>query len=424
MSYDVERIRSEFPGLAREEGGRPVVFFDNPAGTQVARRCVERMVEAMVTSNANVGGPFKTSIEAGERLHEAHVAAADFVNAASPDEIFFGQSMTAVTFMVSRCIGRELKPGDEIVLTRMDHDGNVGPWLMLAEDHGLEVRWLDFDPATFEYDMASLERALGPRTRVVAVNHASNVTGTINDVRAIAHAAKAVDALVYVDAVQSAPHLPIDVRALGCDFLVCSAYKFYGPHFAVTWGRRELLERLTAYKVRPAPSTLPGKFVNGTTSRESAAGVRGAIEHFEWVGREFGGATGAGATRRQRIVAGAEAMRAHDRMLAERLIAGLASAPGVRILGLTRREEMAQRVPTVSFDLEGHDPANIARFMAANGINLWHGHNYGVEPVRRLGLLEKGGVVRVGPTHYNTPAEIDRFLETFQRYRASNSKVA
>ncbi len=425
MPYDVERIRGEFPGLARAESGRPTVFFDNPAGTQIARRAIERMVEAMTTANANLGGFFDTSVEAGALVREAHAAAADFVNAASPDEIFFGQSMTALTFQLSRSIGRELRPGDEIVLTRMDHDGNVTPWLMLAEERGLTVRWLDFDPARFEYDMASLERALNSRTRLIAVNHASNVTGTLNDIASIARAAKAVGALVYVDAVQSAPHVPIDVQVLGCDFLVCSAYKFHGPHYALAWGRRAHLERLTAYKVRAASNQLPFRFVNGTTNREALAGIRGAIEHFEWLGREFGaGGSDPSSTRRQRIVAGALAMRAHDRMLAKRLIDGLATVPGLRILGLSRTEDLARRVPTVSFDLAGHDPAAIARFMATEGINVWSGHNYGVEPVTRLGLLDKGGVVRVGPTHYNTPAEIDRFLESLARYRARNALTA
>lgn len=422
MTYDVERIRAEFPGLERMQNGRRTVFFDNPAGSQIARRAVDRMVEAMTSANANLGGVFETSIEAGARVHEAHAAAADFVNATSPDEIFFGQSMTAITFTLSRAIGRELKPDDEIVLTRMDHDGNVTPWLMLAEDRGLKIRWLDFNPETFEYDLGTLDRALTPRTRLVAVNHASNVTGTVNDVAEITRRAKSVGALVYVDAVQSAPHLPIDVQALGCDVLVCSAYKFYGPHYALAWGRRALLERLTAYKVRAASNALPFKFVNGTTNREALAGIRGAIEHFEWVGRSFGGVRPE-SSRRAAIVAGANAMRDYDRGLARRLIEGLRAIPGLRVLGLTREADLVRRAPTVSFDLPGHDPAVIARFMAANGINLWSGHNYGVEPVTRLGLLEKGGVVRVGPTHYNTPEEVDRFLETFIRYRNSNSKA-
>lgn len=423
MAYDVEAIRAEFPGLERRENSEPVVFFDNPAGTQIARRAIARMVEAMTSANANLGGAFGTSIEAGARVRAAHEAAADFVNATSPEEIFFGQSMTALTFALSRALGREFAPGDEIVLTRMDHDGNVTPWQMMAEERGLNVRWLDFSPETFEYDLASLHRALGPRTRLVAVNHASNVTGTLNDVAAITRAAKAAGALVYVDAVQSAPHVPIDVQALGCDFLVCSAYKFYGPHYAIAWGRRELLERLTAYKVRAASSALPFKFVNGTTNREALAGILGAIEHFEWVGRAHGDA-GPSATRRAAIVAGASAMRVYDRGLARRLIVGLQRIPGLCVLGLTREEDLERRVPTVSFDLDGHDPAAVARFMAARGINLWSGHNYGVEPVTRLGLLAKGGVVRVGPTHYNTAAEIDRFLDTLDQYLASNSKSA
>lgn len=416
MAYDVDTVRRCFPGLKREQGGQPAVFFDNPAGTQMAQRSIDRMVWAMTRCNANLGGHFQTSIEAQQLVDDAHEAAKDFVNARDAKEIIFGQNMTTLTFMMSRTLGREFRPGDEIVVTRMDHDGNVTPWVMLAEDRGLKIGWLDFNPETFEFDLSSLDRVITARTRLVAVNYASNVTGTINDVQAIAKAAKAVDALVYVDAVQFAPHGVIDVQALDCDFLVCSAYKFYGPHHGLMWGRREILERLTAYKVRAADNELPTKFETGTTSREALAGVTGAIEHYDWVGREFGAPGEPSASRRERIVAGVRAMQRHDQQLAARLIDGLEQVPNLRIMGITDRRRFDRRVPTVSFVLDGAAPAEIAKYMASQGIYVWDGHNYGVEPVGRLGLLDKGGVVRVGPTHYNSVAEIDRFLEALNVY--------
>lgn len=413
MAYDVDAVRRCFPGLNREQDGRPAVFFDNPAGTQMAQRAIDRMVWAMTSCNANLGGHFQTSLEAGRLVDDAREAARDFVNAPHVEEIIFGQNITTLTFMMSRTLGRTFQPGDEIVVTRMDHDGNVTPWVMLAEEKGLTVRWLDFNPETFEFDLSALDRVLGPRTRLVAVNYASNVTGTINDVKAIADAARTVGALVYVDAVQFAPHGVIDVQDIGCDFLVCSSYKFYGPHHGVLWGRREILERLTAYKVRAAADELPTKFETGTVSREAVAGVMGAIEHFEWVGRQFGDPAG---SRRERIVAGVRAMQRHDQMLATRLIDGLEQVPNLRIMGITDRSRFDRRVPTVSFVVDGADPAEIAKYMASQGIYVWDGHNYGVEPVNRLGLLDKGGVVRVGPTHYNTLAEIDRFLDALDVY--------
>jgi cysteine desulfurase family protein (TIGR01976 family) len=304
---------------------------------------------------------------------------------------------------MSRAIGRTLKAGDAIVLTRMDHDANVAPWLMLADDLGLDVRWIDFSPESFEFDLSRLGDVITPGVKLVATGYASNVTGTIHDVAAIARAAKAVGALTYVDAVQFAPHGLIDVSALGCDVLVCSAYKFYGPHMGVLWGRRALLESLTAYKVRPADTAPPGKFETGTGSREGMAGVLGAIDYFASLGGESG-------TRRQRIAAGIAAADAHERALTWQLIDGLESMPGVTIMGLTNRQAAARRVPTVSFIAEGRGTRAIAEAMAAKGISLWSGHNYGIEPVTRLGLIDKGGVVRVGLAHYNTTEEIDRFL--------------
>ncbi|WP_018182960.1 cysteine desulfurase-like protein [Kaistia granuli] len=407
---DIEAIRREFPAIA-DRADAPV-FFDNPAGTQVPRRVIARMMQALVDDNANLGGYFDTSLRAGANAQEAHKAMADLFNASDWREVVFGQNMTTLTFAISRAIGRDLLPGDEILLTRMDHDANVAPWLMLAEDMGLVVRWIDFDPESFEFDLTQLDSVITDRLRVAAIGYASNVTGTIHDVKTIARAAKSVGALVYVDAVQFAPHGVIDVQEIGCDLLVCSAYKFYGPHHGVLWGRREVLDRLEAYKVRAASNTPPGKFETGTTNRESLAGVRGAIEHFEWIGTTFGGASDQ-STRRQRFVAGMHAVDAHERVLTARLIEGLQSFPKLKIQGLTEKQTLARRVPTVSFTYAGTDPAEICKAMAARNISLWHGHNYGIEPTTRLGLIDKGGVVRVGLAQYNTTEEVDRFISSF-----------
>ena len=418
MSYDVDAIRAQFPGLARREGERAAVFFDNPAGTQIAQMAIDRMVAAMVHRNANLGGLFTTSVLAGEDVAEAHRAAADFVNAADPDEVFFGQNMTTLTFALSRALGRSFQPGDEIVVTRMDHDANVMPWLMLAEDRGLVVKWLDFDLGTYEFDLSRLKPLLSERTRLVAVGYASNLTGTVNDIAAISRMAHEVGALVYVDAVQYAPHGVMDVQALGCDFLVCSAYKFFGPHYGLAWGRRDLLERMQAYKVRPAKDAPPFKFVTGTTNREELAGILGAIEYYAWVGQTAGQA--ADGTRRARIVAGIGEMARHDLALTSRLISGLQALDGVKIFGITDPDSFGRRVPTVSFRVEGVTTEAIARHMAGKGIYLWHGHNYAIEPCRAMGILDDGGVVRVGLAHYNTPEEVDWFLSVLTGFLKSN----
>lgn len=407
--YDVEWVRAQFPGLQRMKGGQPVAFLDNPAGTQVPRAVVERMASAMYGANANLGGLFDTSIEAGELVDAAHRAGEIFVNAANPGEVFFGQSMSALTFAMSRSMAPLFKAGDEIILSRMDHDANVSPWLMLAEDLGLTVRWLDFSRETYEIDLADLAALLNARTRMVCVCYASNITGTINDVAAISRMAHEAGALVYVDAVQFAPHGLIDVQAIGCDFLVCSAYKFFGPHYSLFWGRETLLDQMRPYKVRPADDALPSRFTNGTTNREELAGVHAAIDYIASLGAQFGGAAQAG--QREKLAAGFEAMRAHDDALAARLIAGLRQFNSVRVLGPTDPSAMRRRVSTVSFVAEGVDPEAIARRMATDGVQVWSGHNYGVEPYRHLGLLDSGGGVRVGPVHYNTPAEIDRVID-------------
>jgi len=418
MSYDIGAVRAAFPSLALCDEGMPRVYFDNPAGTQVPQRVIDRVSDCLLRANANLGGYFTSSRMADELVDQAHQAVADFLNASSAAEIIFGQNSTSLVFQLSRSLGRTLQRGDEIVLSRMDHDANIGPWLLLAEDLGLVVRWWDIDLERFELDIAALQPLLGPRTRLVAVTAASNALGSITDVAAVAQLAHAHGALLFVDAVQYAPHLLIDVQALGCDFLVCSPYKFYGPHQGVLWGRRELLETLPAYRVRPAGDELPRKFETGTMSHEGMAGTLGAVEHLAWIGRSMGAAVlpgdAAGNSRRAGLAAAFALVQDHENALVRSLLAGLAQIDGVQVLGITDSARMHWRVPTVSFVWDRHSPASVARHLAAHNVFVWSGHNYALEIYRSLGRESTGGV-RIGFAQYNTAAEVERLLELLQQ---------
>ena len=413
VQFPIAALRAQFPALALTDGGRPRVYFDNPAGTQVPLQVIDRTVEAMTAKNANLGGYFTTTMAADELVNEAHQAMADFYHARSAREIVFGQNMTTLTLHMSRCLARRFSAGDEIVLSRMDHDANVAPWLLLAEDKGLTVRWMDFDPETYEFAEDALTKVLSPRTRLVAMGFASNCTGTINDVKRFAAQAHEAGALFYVDAVQLAPHCGIDVQDLGCDFLVASAYKFFGPHQGILWGREELLKETFSYKVRPAGDDLPHKFETGTLSHEGMAGTLGAVEYLA----SHGGKPGAsGKTYDHMSSRGAAVHRAFDvftdweHHLCNRLIGGLTPFKGLRIRGIASANAVHRRVPTVSFTLEGTRPEALAKALAHKNIFVWSGHNYAIEPVTRMGLMDQGGVLRVGLAHYNTEAEIDGFV--------------
>jgi cysteine desulfurase family protein (TIGR01976 family) len=408
MTFPIERVRARFPSL---ESG--TTFFDNPGGTQVAQPVVTRMTDYLLRCNANHGGAFKTSVESDAVLHAAHAAMADFLNAASPEEIVFGQNMTTLTFTLSRALGRRLAPGDEIVVTRLDHDANISPWLLLAEDRGLVVRWVDLRPEDCTLDMADFEAQISDRTKVVACGYASNAVGTVNDVRAIVQMAHAAGALCFVDAVQYAPHGPIDVQALDCDLLACSAYKFFGPHAGILYGKYALLDSLPAYRVRPADDRPPGKFETGTQNHEGQAGTLGAVEYFEWLGEAVAG-PGIGrdglSARRATLVAALTALADYERELGAYLIEGLQSVPGLKIWGITDPERLEQRVPTVSFTLAGWHPRQLAERLAAEHINVWDGNYYALAVMERLGLQDHGGMLRVGLAHYNTRAEVERLL--------------
>jgi cysteine desulfurase family protein (TIGR01976 family) len=407
-------VRDQFPALRQTDAtGRPFVYFDGPGGTQVPQSVIDAMADYLAHANANVHGAYLTSRRSDQVIAEAHRAMADFLNAPSPDEIVFGPNMTTLTFNISRAIGRELRPGDEIVVTRLDHDANIAPWLAL-EEKGIVVRHADFNPADCTLDMEGLERLINERTRLVAVGYASNAVGTINDVRRIGQMAHAVGAWIYVDAVHYAPHGPIDVQAIEADFLVCSAYKFFGPHSGVLYGRYELLDRLQAYKVRPADDVPPDKFETGTKNHEGLAGTTAAIDYLADLGAEFGAPFADQYPefegRRLHLKTAMAAIRAYERPLAERLISGLEAIPGVTLYGITDPARFDQRAPTVAFTLEGYTPRQVAERLGWEGIFVWDGNYYALAVTERLGVEESGGMVRVGIAHYNTVEEVERLL--------------
>lgn len=411
MPFDVSRVREEFPALSLSDNDKPRVYFDNPGGTQVPRAVIDRFRHCLIETNANLGGHFRTTVAMDAVMEEARRAMADFLGAQSPEEIIFGQNMTSLTFHMSRCIASLLKPGDEIVVTQMDHDANISPWLLVARDRNCAVRWLPFDPETFEFDADSLGDIVGPRTRVVALNYASNVLGTINDVATLIGRIRALApaAIVYVDAVQYAPHGLIDVRKLDCDMLVCSPYKFFGPHQGVLWGRREVLDRLDSYKVRPAGDVLPYRFETGTLGHEGVAGILGTVEYFTWLGDTMGDPVPVEGdnARRTSIKAAWRVLGEYETGLTRRLIDGLSAMPEVRILGISNPNAMYKRVPTVAITHKRLKPIEIARAFADRNVFVWNGHNFAVETARRLNLLETGGALRTGLAHYNTESEVD-----------------
>lgn len=406
MSIDVSQVRSQFPALQRD-----AVFFDNPAGTQVARPVLDRIQKYLVETNANQGGSFPTSHASDQLLLEARRASADFYNAARPEEIVFGANMTTLTFHLSRSLAASLSPGDTLVVTRLDHDANITPWTRIAAERGASVEWVDFDVEDGTLKIETLDQALEKRPRIVAVGYASNALGTINPVKEITARAKAAGALVFIDAVQYAPHGVIDVQDIGCDFLVSSAYKFFSTHVGVLYGKYDLLDSLQAYRVRPASSCPPGKWEMGTPNFEGIAGVLGAMEYFEWLSATFGAG---GASRRGRLAEGMNLLREYETLLSRRLLDVLGGISEVRVHGLTDPARLAERVPTVSFTLHGRTPAEVSAFLGENGVYVWDGNYYALSVTERLGLEGSGGMVRVGPVHYNTLEEIDRFGELLE----------
>jgi cysteine desulfurase family protein (TIGR01976 family) len=393
-SFDPQAVRQLFPALRQEIAGRPAVFFDAPGGTQVPQTVIDAIADYLVHSNANTHGAFATSARSDVILEEAHAAMADLLGC-GPDEVVFGANMTSLTFALSRAIGRELQAGDELVVTRLDHDANVAPWRAL-EERGVVVR-----------DMANFAAQINERTKLVAVGYASNAVGTINDVQKVVEMAHAVGALVYVDAVHYAPHGPIDVKALDCDFLACSTYKFFGPHQGCVYGKREHLERLQPYKVRPASNASPDRWQTGTQNHECMAGVVAAVNYLAAIGGWQVGGKG----RRTALVEAMKTIQEYERGLSERLISGLLAVPGLTFYGIREQERFASRTPTVSFRLADQTPREVAARLGEQGIFVWDGNYYALSLSERLGVEQHGGMVRVGLAHYNTAEEVDRLIE-------------
>jgi cysteine desulfurase family protein (TIGR01976 family) len=404
-TLDLSDVRTRFPSLSREMDGRPVVFVDAPGGSQVPESVVEAMAAYLRRSNANVHGAFDTSRETDLLVDEAHRAAADLLNA-DPDEIVFGPNATTLIFAISRSVARTLGPGDEVVVTRLDHDANIRPWVLAAEDAGASVRWVEFREDDVTLDRDSFETALSERTKVVAFTLASNAVGTVTPATELATLVhERTDAIVVCDGVHLAQHRRIDVRAMGADVVVCSPYKIFGPHLGILYGRRELLSSLRPYKVRPARDALPDAFETGTQNHEGYAGWIAAVDYLAGLGEQ-------GRGRRVALASAFEqAIGPWENALSHRFLEGLRAIPDIRLLGISDLERLDERTPTFAIRAGDRPPIETAKALAERGIYVWDGHYYALELMERLGLQETGGAVRIGFCHYNTPGEVDRVLE-------------
>ncbi len=408
-ALDIARVRSQFPSLTQTVAGQSAVFLDGPGGTQVPQRVIDAIADYLKNSNANTCGAYATSRRTDAVIVDARSAMADLFGC-DKDEVVFGPNMTTLTFAVSRSIGRELGPGDEILLTRLDHDANVSPWRAL-EERGVTIRFAEINEEDCTLNMSDLAQKISSRTRMVAVGYASNAVGTINDVRAIIRVAHQKGALAYIDAVHYAPHGPIDVRALDCDFLVCSSYKFFGPHMGILYGKREHLQRLHPYKLRANTNAIPNRWEWGTLNHECIAGITACVDYLADLGRQVDPSA---STRRAALLAAYGAVQRHERGLAETLIRGLLTIPGLKFYGIRDVEKLAWRCPTVAVRLAGHPPLELATKLGERGFFTWDGNYYALNLTERLDVEKDGGFLRIGLAHYNTAEEVQRFLNALR----------
>ncbi|HSY65230.1 MAG TPA: cysteine desulfurase-like protein [Terriglobales bacterium] len=404
-ALDLTWVRSQFPALAQSVNEQPAVFLDGPGGTQVPQRVIDAISDYLKLDNANTAGAYATSRRTDSIIAGARSAMADFLNC-DPDEVVFGPNMTALTFAISRSIGRELGPGDEIVLTHLDHDANISPWRAL-EERGVTIRMVEIHEDDCTLDMNDLAREVTDRTKLVAVGYASNAVGTINDVRKIIRLAHEHGAMAYIDAVHYAPHGPIDVRALDCDFLVCSTYKFFGPHMGVLYGKREHLKRLEPYKVRANTNAIPNRWEWGTLNHECIAGITACVHYLADLGRRVNPSA---STRRAALLAAYEAIQKHERELMELLIRGLVAIPGLKLYGISDPKRFDQRCPTLAVRIKGRTPLELATRLGERGFFTWDGNYYALNLTERLDVEKDGGFLRIGLAHYNTAEEVERFL--------------
>ena len=404
-ALDLAWVRSQFPALAQTINKHPAVFLDGPGGTQVPQQVIDAIADYLSRNNANTGGAYHTSRNTDRMIAEVRSAMGDFLNC-DADEIVFGPNMTTLTFALSRAIGRELAPGDEIVLTLLDHDANFSPWKAL-EEKGVIIRSVKFNEEDCTLDMSDLAAKIGKSTRLVAVGYASNTVGTINNVAEVVRLARQAGALSYIDAVHYAPHGPIDVRALDCDFLACSTYKFFGPHMGVLYGKREHLKRLHPYKVRPNTDNIPNCWEWGTLNHECIAGIKACVDYWEELGRR---AKPAVTSRRAAILAAHEAIHKHERAMMEKMIAGLLAIPGLKLYGISDPRRFENRCATIVVRIEGHTPLELATKLGDRGFFTWDGNYYALNLTEQLDVERLGGFLRIGLVHYNTMEEVERLL--------------
>src|SRR5258708_4079333 len=409
-TLDLPWVRSQFPSLSRTVDGRPPAFLDGPGGTQVPQCVIDAISHYLKTSNANTHGQYATSRETDEIIAGARAAMADFLGCDS-DEIVFGQNMTSLTFSISRAIGRDLGPGDEILLTQLDHSANVSPWQAL-EERGVKIQFVDIHEEDCTLDLDDLARKLSSRSRVVAVGYASNAVGTINDVKTIIRMARDAGAISYIDAVHHAPHGPIDVRELDCDFLACSTYKFFGPHMGVFYGKREHLARLQPYKVRANTNAVPQRWEWGTLNHECIAGITACVDYLADLGRRSSQVS----DRRDAIRSAFRAIRSHERKLMERMLRGLREISGLRLYGISDLSELDSRCPTFAVRIDGYTPLELATRLGEQGIFTWDGNYYAINLTERLRVEKDGGFLRIGLVHYNTEEEVDRVLDELRGF--------
>jgi cysteine desulfurase family protein (TIGR01976 family) len=408
-ALDLTRVRAQFPSLSQTVNGQPAVFLDGPGGTQVPQRVIEAISDYLKNSNANTCGAYASSRRTDAVIANARAAMADFFGC-EKDEVVFGPNMTTLTFAISRSLGRELGPGDEILLTHLDHDANVSPWRAL-EERGVTIRFAEINEDDCTLNLADLAQKISSRTRVVAVGYASNAVGTINDVKEIVRLAHQKGALAYIDAVHYAPHGPIDVRALDCDFLVCSSYKFFGPHMGILYGKREHLQRLPAYKVRANTNAVPNRWEWGTLNHECIAGITACVDYLADLGRMVDPAA---STRRAALLAAYGAIQQHEHALAEILIRGLLAIPGLKFYGIRDVGKLDRRCPTVAVRIAGHTPLELATKLGERGFFTWDGNYYALNLTERLDVEKDGGFLRIGLAHYNTAEEVRRFLSALR----------
>tara|TARA_B100000927_G_scaffold276227_1_gene256852 strand:+ start:1079 stop:2323 length:1245 start_codon:yes stop_codon:yes gene_type:complete len=407
--YPLEKIRGSFPSLSRKFKEREAVYFDGPGGSQVPQSVADAVSNYLLNNNANTGMSFVTSIETDEIITETLSACAEFLGCSDPNEIAFGQNMTSLNIQLASALSKTWRPGDEIVVTRLDHDANVRPWSLAAEWSGASLKKVEVNPDDCTLDMKSLAESISESTVLVAIGAASNLSGTINNLRELIGIAHGFGAEVVVDAVHFAPHSLIDVEDIGCDFLLCSPYKFFGPHQGILWGRRGRMEELPVAKLRVSTEEVPFRWMTGTQSHEGMAGTRAAIDHIAWIGREVSGNEGLG--RREALKIAYSAIEGHERELCLRMIQGLADIDGLKIWGITDPERIAERSPTVSFTHPKMVASEIGALLAERGIFVWAGNFYALELTEALGL-EPEGVLRVGLLHYNSMEEVNFFLES------------